>query len=232
MSKHYLFLDTETTGLDPKTDALLEVAWFLTNEHYEIISEPRTHAVNVEEGRTLASLSAMNEYVRDMHTTSGLLNDIDDGATLDYIFEALAGDIEEYVGLDDTVHIAGFSVHFDVDFLKANDFDALFRDFYPKRTPHIHHRHLDLSSVKMMLADAGLTEMVGYDENSHPHRALYDCLEALAYARRVRGFLHLAVPFVPKGADTVVAVTADDVVLAELDDDVVTIDLTKYEGNL
>lgn len=234
MSKYYLFLDTETTGTDPKTDALLEVAWFLTNEHYEIISEPRTHAVYVEEGKILGALSSMNEYVRDMHTTSGLLEDLDEGATLDYIFATLAGDIEEYVGLDDTVHIAGFSVHFDVDFLKANDFDALFRDFYPKRTPHIHHRHLDLSSVKMMLEDAGLTKMVGYDDNPHPHRALYDCLEALAYARRVRGFLGLAVPFQPVSGDTSVAhaITADDVVLAELDDDVTTIDLTEYEGNL
>jgi oligoribonuclease len=225
MSKYYLFLDAETTGTDPSSDALLELAWFITNEHYEIVSEPRTHAVHIDEGTTIASLSAMSEYVRDMHTTTGLLEALEDGATLDFIFRELAGDIEEYVATDDVIHIAGFSIHFDVDFLKANDFDSLFRDFYPRRPgAHIHHRHLDLSSVKMAMEDAGLTDHIGYDENPFPHRALPDCLEALAYARRVKGFLGLIVPFQPVGAE--------QDILDDLDPDVVTVDLTKYEGDL
>jgi oligoribonuclease len=228
--KYFLFLDTETTGLDPQGDALLEVAWFITNDDFEVISTPQTFAVNVEEGNTIASLSAMNDYVRQMHTATGLLEDIDDGATLDYIFAALVGDIEEYVGIDDSLHIAGLSIHFDVDFLKANDFN-LFSDVYPNKAL-IHHRHLDLSSVKLLFGTVeGLTEHIGSPEPGG-HRALADCFEALAYARLVRGTLSIAFPFPPVVAGTAVALTADDVGLAELDDDVVTIDLTKYEGNL
>ena len=48
----------------------------------------------------------------------------------------------------------------------------------------------------------------------------------------MKGFLGLAVPFPPVAADTAVAITDDDVVLAELNEDVVTIELTKYEGNV
>jgi oligoribonuclease len=217
--KYFLFLDTETTGLDPKSDALLEIAWFLTNEHFEIISEPQSYAVNVDEGNTIASLSAMSEYVREMHTLNGLLEDIDSGATLDYIFKELAGDIDTYVGIDDNVHIVGLSIHFDVDFLKANDFDSLFRDFYPKRTPHIHHRRLDLSSVKLLFGTVeGLTEHIGTPE-AGGHRALNDCYEALGYARLVRGTLGIAFPFPPAKAESVAEFATK-------------VGITTYEGNL
>ena len=52
------------------------------------MSASDAYSVNIDEGNTIASLSAMNDYVREMHTTTGLLDDIDDGATLDYIFTA------------------------------------------------------------------------------------------------------------------------------------------------
>jgi oligoribonuclease len=201
--KYFLFLDTETTGLDPREDAILEVAWFLTNEHFEVISEPQTYAVNIDEGNTIASLSAMGQYVREMHTATGLLDELEDGATLDYIFQQLANDIDTYAGIDDTVHIAGFSIHFDVDFLKANDFDSLFRDFTPKRTPHIHHRHLDLSSVKLVMEATGMTNHIGYDSNDLPHRALNDAFEALYYAKRLKNVLGMVVPFEPVKAEAV-----------------------------
>jgi oligoribonuclease len=211
MSKYFLFLDGETTGLDPSSDALLELAWFLTNDQLEIISEPRTFAVHIDEGHTLASLSAMNDFVRNMHTTTGLLEDLEDGATLDYIFATLVSDIEEYVALDDTLHIAGLSIHFDVDFLKANDFN-LFSDIYPHKAK-IHHRHLDLSSVKLLFSTVpGLTEHIGAADPGG-HRALADCYEALTYARMVRGTLTLAFPFPPVAADE--AVTAEPSITVE-----------------
>lgn len=228
--KYFLFLDTETTGLEPQSDALLEVAWFITDDQLNIISTPQTFAVNVDEGNTIASLSAMSEYVRQMHTTTGLLEDIEDGATLDYIFAALVGDIDEHVGPDDTLHIAGLSIHFDVDFLKANDFN-LFSDVYPNKAL-IHHRHLDLSSVKLLIGTVpGLTEHIGTVE-AGGHRALADCYESLAYARLVRGTLSLAFPFPPVKADTIYARNDEDVAVGVLDEDVFTIDLTNYEGNL
>jgi len=214
MSKYFLFLDTKTTGLDPKTDSLLEVAWFITDEHLVSLSQRQTYPVHVDEGHTLASLSMMNDYVRDMHTTSGLLNDIEDGATLDYIFRELAADIDTYVGPDDTLHITGLSIHFDVDFLKANDFGSLFEDF-GNRKAKIHHRHLDLSSVKLMIDAAGLTKAIIQDVNPYPHRALFDCLDALAYARRTRNYLREAFPFPPVEVKDIEVITGPTITVVE-----------------
>jgi oligoribonuclease len=222
--KYFLFLDLETTGTDETTDAILECAWVITNEHFVPMHPGRTFPVHIDEGHTIASLVTMSDFVRDMHTTSGLLDELDSGATLDHVFEQLVSDIDRFVGPDDTLHLSGFSVHFDKDFLKANDFEALFRDGAGGRKARIHHRHLDLSSVKMIVEAAGLTEHIGYDANVKPHRALWDCDEALQYAIRVRGFLGLVAPYPP--------MAAEQDLLDDLDPDVVTVDLTKYEGNL
>jgi oligoribonuclease len=201
MSKRYLFLDTETTGLDPHTDALLEVAWFITDENYVRIGERQSYVVNINEGNNIAAVVAMNDYVRNMHTESGLLDELEDGATLDYIFQKLVSDIDLYVEDEDVLHIAGLSIHFDVDFLKANDFNL-----FEGPDARIHHRHFDLSAVKLMMEDAALSQAIIMDTNPYPHRALFDCMEALAYARRVRNYLHEVFPFQPVLAEEVVEV--------------------------
>src|SRR5699024_1069471 len=70
------WIDTETTGLEPEADLLLEIAVVVTrNDLSEIGSFDIVIAPN--EGVDDA-VSRMDEFVRDMHTSNRLIEDLHD----------------------------------------------------------------------------------------------------------------------------------------------------------
>lgn len=182
----YCFLDTETTGLDPDKDKILEIAWTFTDKHFNIIGVPRTFIVEHEASEWIEVWETLreNDYVYNMHEKSGLLASLEDGqyksTYLDDIYEELKNDIEfAKAGLND-VHLAGFSVHFDKAFLIANDFGALFDTDSSER--YFHHRMLDLSSFKLLCESSDIE--VPKVDNLNPHRALSDVAETVTFARK------------------------------------------------
>lgn len=186
----YLFLDIETTGLNPTHDSILEIAWVFTDSEFNTVGVPRTFLVDQERWSDTWFLlnDPSNMFVRNMHTESGLLaelaNDDLPKYTLDAIYQTLEEDLEDHTktGL---VHLTGRSVHFDKSFLLSEDFDRLFDDQQPVS---IHHRMLDLSSVKLMLQSCGIEKQFDV-ENTLPHRALQDVLADIGYARNIRSFI-------------------------------------------
>lgn len=176
----FLFPDIETTGTDVNEDVILEIAWAFTNEEFEIIGTPQTFVVKPQdwEWAKIAHRLGANEYVRNMHRDSGLYTDIttatDDIADIALTLESEVRSSAIRPRPDDMVHLAGLSVHFDREFLNENHFRL-------DDAHHIHHRHLDLSSIKMMLEVAGIP----FDKapNTGAHRALNDVFEAIEQAR-------------------------------------------------
>jgi oligoribonuclease len=171
----FAFVDIETTGLDPDTDSIIEIAWAFTDERFEIVGTPTSMLVEPRGWDSFAAAMRNTPVVKAMHTRSGLLAEMDrtNLTDLDDVAELLRGDIQalpEHTSL----HLAGFSVHFDRAFLEANGFRHLLVE-------HFHHRHLDLSATKLLLDSIG----VPYDkpENLHPHRALSDVFESIHQAR-------------------------------------------------
>lgn len=194
----YCFPDIETTGLDPKEDFILEVAWAITDEHFNFISDPQSYIVEPTDWYTVFNrLSGAPKVVRDMHEESGLMAAIKSPEStflpLYRIYDRMVLDITRArrFGGEQT-HLAGMSVGFDREFLAAHGFDDLFTG----GRPLFHHRILDISSLKLMFGSAG----VGYKRASNigPHRALNDVIEGIDQARifmdYVRGISHPAVP--------------------------------------
>ena len=69
---HLIWIDCEMTGLDLETDALVEIAVLVTDSDLNVIGE----GVDLVIATSPEKLAGMNEYVTQMHTTSGLITEI------------------------------------------------------------------------------------------------------------------------------------------------------------
>ena len=68
-----VWIDLEMTGLDPERDVIVEIATLITSDELEIVAEGPDLVIHHPD----ETLSIMNDYVRNMHETSGLLTEIE-----------------------------------------------------------------------------------------------------------------------------------------------------------
>ena len=161
-----MWIDLETTGLDPQKHSVVEVAVAFTHV------ENRKLVVEYEASAILApTQDSWSTFCIWMHMRTGLLQEVHSGhgRPADIFWKELTTKLEEWKGPREVV-LAGRSVHFDRSFLRvvAPDLEA-----------HLHHRHLDVSAVEMFLGHAGMNTRDLNRLEGVPHRARYDLQSAM-----------------------------------------------------
>lgn len=179
------WIDLETTGLDPGNDFILEVGIILTDHKLNHLSSYSWLINYHSDPLVMQFLLDLNEgnlgpeyqIVHEMHTKNHLLEEVICNSTLPTLEEAEEGifnfidDFANEYCQGEGIHPAGSSVHFDIDFL---------RHYMPKVTELFHHRHYDVSSIKMYFESrSGVYDKGPEDE----HRALSDLANDINWIR-------------------------------------------------
>jgi oligoribonuclease len=139
-----IWLDLETTGLDPREDSILEIFAIATED--DLTEIPGSfHCITNEAWRR--SWDSLHPAVRAMHLENGMWMDslrssisIEQAAEAfhDWILNVTKPERARVAPLTFTPNLAGSSVHFDAEFL---------RRWCPDAHGRFSHRHLDVSAI-------------------------------------------------------------------------------------
>ena len=176
-----VWIDCEMTGLDIVADALVEVAAVVTDSELNVLGE----GVDVVISPPPASIEQMGDFVRAMHTSSGLLETLAGGTTLADAEEIVLAYIREWVPDAGKAPLAGNSIGTDKSFLE--------RDM-PGLVGHLHYRVIDVSSIKELARRWYPRVYFASPEKNGGHRALADILESIDELRYYRAALLVPQP--------------------------------------
>jgi len=168
-----IWVDCEMTGLNLPNDALVEIAVLVTDDNLN----PIGNGVEVVIKPPASALEQMSDFVREMHTDSGLLPLLDSGTTLSQAEEIILKYLEETGVPAGKAPLAGNSLWLDRNFIA--------RDL-PRFNQFIHYRSVDVSSIKEIAKRWYPKAYFSAPEKSGNHRALgdvYDSIAELAHYR-------------------------------------------------
>lgn len=170
-------MDLEMTGLDPARHVIVEIATVVTDDELAVVAEGPDLVVH----QPAAALSDLDEVVRTMHTSSGLLEAI--AASTTSLEEAGAATLEfirAHVPEPRTVPLCGNSIGTDRRFLAA---------YLPAIEEHLHYRSVDVSTIKELARRWYPEELSGLPRKASAHRALDDIRESIEELRWYRARL-------------------------------------------
>jgi oligoribonuclease len=168
-----VWIDCEMTGLDLAVDQLVEIAIIVTD--YELtILDPGFQVVIKPDP---SALEHMNEFVTDMHRSSGLLDQIPHGVSVaEAEFQSLEY-IQRFVP-EGKAPLAGNTIGTDRMFLAR---------YMPRVDRWLHYRNVDVSSIKELSRRWYPRAYFQAPAKDGGHRALADIRESireLAYYRQ------------------------------------------------
>jgi len=176
-----VWIDCEMTGLSLERDALIEVAALVTDYELNQLGD----GVDLVIKPPAEALGQMDAFVRDMHTTSGLLADLDRGITLEDAQAQVLAYVREWVPEPRRAPLGGNTVGTDRGFLA--------RDM-PELEAHLHYRVIDVSSIKELSRRWYPRAYFNAPKKSGGHRALADIRESIAELRYYREAVFVPAP--------------------------------------
>jgi oligoribonuclease len=188
MRELMVWADCEMTGLSLADDALIEVAALVTDGELNVLGE----GVDVVIKPTDEALAQMGDFVRTMHSTSGLLDQLAAGVTMAEAEERVLEYVRQFVPEPRKAPLAGNTIGTDRAFLA--------RDM-PTFESHVHYRNVDVSSIKELARRWFPRAYYSSPAKSGNHRALADVRESIEELRYYRDAV-----FVPRpGPDSATA---------------------------
>ncbi len=176
-----VWIDCEMTGLDLGADALIEVAALVTDFDLNVLGE----GVDVVVKPPQEAIDQMDEFVRNMHTVSGLLDELDIGITLREAEEQVLAYIKEHCPEGSRPPLAGNTVATDRAFLQ--------RDM-PELESFLHYRIVDVSSIKELARRWYPRAYFNSPPKTGNHRALADIQESIEELRYYRAAVFVPSP--------------------------------------
>jgi oligoribonuclease len=171
------WIDLEMTGLDTARHTIVEIASLVTDDDLTIVEEGPDLVVHAAPEQ----LAVMDEYVRSMHTRSGLLAAVE-ASTLslaDAGAETLAF-FKKHIAEPRTVPLAGNSIGTDRRFLAV---------LLPELEDFLHYRSVDVSTVKELCRRWRPDVYKAAPTKKGGHRALADIRESVCELAYYRGSL-------------------------------------------
>ncbi len=165
------WMDLEMTGLDAGRDVIVEIATLLTDDDLNIVAEGPDLVIHQPE----EVLAGMDDVVRRMHTSSGLLEAIRSSPiTLAEAGQATMEFLTAHIEEPRTVPLSGNSIGMDRRFLAV---------YLPEIEEFLHYRSIDVSTIKELARRWYPPELEGLSKKSSAHRALDDIKESIAELR-------------------------------------------------
>ena len=194
MNDRLVWIDCEMTGLDLRADALVEVAVLVTDYDLQVLGD----GIDVVIKPPAEALAQMDDYVRTMHTSSGLLDQLDAGVTLEEAEQQVLAYLRQQCPEGSRPPLAGNSVGTDRAFL-ARDMQELDR--------FLHYRIVDVSSIKELARRWYPRVYYNAPAKHGSHRALADIQESIEELRYYRAAIFVADPGPSSGEARLLAET-------------------------
>ena len=173
-----IWIDCEMTGLNLPTDALVEIAVLVTDDNLNPVGD----GVEVVIKPPASALAQMSDFVRQMHTDSGLLPLLEHGTTLSQAEELILEYLEKSGVPAGKAPLAGNSLWLDRNFIA--------RDL-PRVNQYLHYRSVDVSSIKEIAKRWYPKAYFAAPEKSGNHRALGDVRDSIAELAHYRASIFL-----------------------------------------
>ena len=177
-----VWMDLEMTGLDPARHTIVEIATLVTDDELQIVAEGPDLVVHAER----AQLEAMEEVVRHMHKSSGLLEAIERSTlSLEEAGLRTLEFLKTHVPERGTVPLCGNSIGTDRRFLAAH---------LPEIEAWLHYRSIDVSTVKELARRWYPDALASAPPKRTSHRALDDIRESVAELEYYRKSIFVVPP--------------------------------------
>ncbi len=173
MTEYIVWADCEMTGLDIDKDEICEIAVIVTDDQLKPVDEGIQIVIKPSD----SAMANMGEFVRQMHTDSGLLAELDSGVSIESAQEQVLAYLAKFITEPKTAPLAGNSIGTDRMFIIRQ---------MPKLDAFLHYRNIDVSSLKELVRRWYPRVYFQLPKKVGSHRALADIRESiqeLAYYR-------------------------------------------------
>ncbi len=182
MTDRLVWIDCEMTGLDLRRDALIEVAVLVTDADLNLLDEGLDVIIHTHDD----VLDTMVPFVRDMHATSGLTDEVRASTVTLGEAETMVLDyIKHHVPEPKSSPLCGNSI--------ATDRGFLARDM-PVLDEHLHYRMIDVSAIKELAKRWYPRVYQSQPAKGLAHRALADIRESVRELAFYRQTLFVPLP--------------------------------------